>query len=178
MGQVYRFLGMSVGVIVHGLDDVQRKDGLCLRHFTYGTNNEFGFDYLRDNMKYDLAQMTQRGHHFSPSSNEVDFDSGRRGTHAADHFRPARRPVGTLHPDRCPRSAGSRPSTMISTKSSAPSRSMMTATSAWKSSCGEVGLLKDGDLYDAANATIVHHINQALRAHVLFTRDKDYIRAQ
>lgn len=64
MGQVYRFLGLSVGIIVHGLDDAERKAAYAC-DITYGTNNEFGFDYLRDNMKYELAQMVQRGHHFA-----------------------------------------------------------------------------------------------------------------
>ena len=64
MGRVYKFLGLSVGIIVHGLDDVQRAEAYGC-DITYGTNNEFGFDYLRDNMKYELAQMVQRGHHFA-----------------------------------------------------------------------------------------------------------------
>ena len=66
---------------------------------TYGTNNEFGFDYLRDNMKYELATMVQRGHHFA-IVDEVELDPGRRGAHAADHFRPARRPLRALHHHR------------------------------------------------------------------------------
>src|SRR6202046_2912220 len=64
MGQIYGFLGMSVGVIVHGLDDDQRRQSYAA-DITYGTNNEFGFDYLRDNMKYDMSQMVQRGHAFA-----------------------------------------------------------------------------------------------------------------
>src|SRR5687767_8659634 len=64
MGQVYRFLGLSVGVIVHGLDDVERQAAYAC-DITYGTNNEYGFDYLRDNMKYETAQMVQRGHAFA-----------------------------------------------------------------------------------------------------------------
>src|SRR5712671_1536215 len=64
MGQIYQFLGLSVGVIVHGLDDAERKESYS-RDITYGTNNEYGFDYLRDNMKYDMAQMVQRGHAFA-----------------------------------------------------------------------------------------------------------------
>jgi preprotein translocase subunit SecA len=64
MGQIYRFLGMSVGVIVHGLDDAERAQAYAC-DITYGTNNEYGFDYLRDNMKYEMAQMVQRGHNFA-----------------------------------------------------------------------------------------------------------------
>src|SRR5205807_5385712 len=64
MGQIYKFLGMSVGVIVHGLDDEQRRAAYAA-DVTYGTNNEFGFDYLRDNMKFDLKDCVQRGHHYA-----------------------------------------------------------------------------------------------------------------
>ena len=64
MGRVYKFLGLTVGVIVHGLDDDQRRQAYAC-DITYGTNNEFGFDYLRDNMKYEMAQMVQRGHAFA-----------------------------------------------------------------------------------------------------------------
>ncbi|MGL4729925.1 MAG: DEAD/DEAH box helicase, partial [Bosea sp. (in: a-proteobacteria)] len=64
MGQIYNFLGLTVGIIVHGLDDAERRAGYAC-DITYGTNNEFGFDYLRDNMKYEIAQMSQRGHHFA-----------------------------------------------------------------------------------------------------------------
>src|SRR3954454_164351 len=64
MGQIYKFLGMSVGVIVHGLDDEERKAAYAC-DITYGTNNEYGFDYLRDNMKYELTQMVQRGHSYA-----------------------------------------------------------------------------------------------------------------
>ena len=80
MGQVYRFLGMSVGVIVHGLDDDERRQAYAA-DITYGTNNEFGFDYLRDNMKYDMSQMVQRGHECA---------------HAAHHLRPLGGPIGSL----------------------------------------------------------------------------------
>ena len=66
-GQVYRFLGMTTGVIIHGLNDEERKAAYAA-DVTYGTNNEFGFDYLRDNMKYELDQMVQRGHSTLPSS--------------------------------------------------------------------------------------------------------------
>ena len=75
MGEIYKFLGISVGVIVHGLDDDQRRQAYAA-DVTYGTNNEFGFDYLRDNMKYDMAQMVQRGHAFA-IVDEVDFDPRR-----------------------------------------------------------------------------------------------------
>ncbi len=79
MGQVYRFLGLSVGIIVHGLDDEERRQAYAC-DITYGTNNEFGFDYLRDNMKYELAQMTQRGHQFR-DRRRGGLDPDRRSAH-------------------------------------------------------------------------------------------------
>ena len=102
MGQIYRFLGLTVGVIVHGLDDDQRRAAYAA-DVTYGTNNEFGFDYLRDNMKYDMAQMVQRGHAYA-IVDEVELDPGRRGAHAADHFRPVGGPLGPLRRGRRDRS--------------------------------------------------------------------------
>ena len=98
MGQIYGFLGMTTGVIVHGLDDSERKEAYA-RDITYGTNNEYGFDYLRDNMKYRLEDMVQRGH-FYAIVDEVDFDPDRRGAHAVDHFRTARRSFGVLQHHR------------------------------------------------------------------------------
>ncbi len=88
MGQIYGFLGLTTGVIVHGLDDNERKTAYAC-DITYGTNNEYGFDYLRDNMKYRLEDMVQRSH-FYAIVDEVELDPDRRGAHAADHLRPAR----------------------------------------------------------------------------------------
>ena len=98
MGQIYKFLGLTVGVIVHGLDDEQRKQAYDC-DVTYGTNNELGFDYLRDNMKYRLEDMVQRGHVLR-NRGRSRLDPGRRGAHAVDHFRTARRPLGFLCHDR------------------------------------------------------------------------------
>ena len=98
MGQIYKFLGLTVGVIVHGLDDEQRKREYDC-DVTYGTNNELGFDYLRDNMKYRLEDMVQRGHVYA-IVDEVELDPDRRGAHPAHHFRSARRPLGFLQHDR------------------------------------------------------------------------------
>ncbi len=88
MGEIYSFLGMTTGVIVHGLDDNERKQAYSC-DITYGTNNEYGFDYLRDNMKYRLEDMVQRGHFFA-IVDEVELDPDRRSPYSADHFRPAR----------------------------------------------------------------------------------------
>ena len=120
MGQIYKFLGLTVGVIVHGLDDEQRKAAYDC-DVTYGTNNELGFDYLRDNMKYRMEDMVQRGHIYA-IVDEVELDPDRRGAHPADHFRPARRPFRVLqHHRRLHPEARRRPTTR-STRSSAPSR--------------------------------------------------------
>ena len=98
MGQIYNFLGLSVGVIVHGLDDEERKKAYDC-DVTYGTNNELGFDYLRDNMKYRMEDMVQRGHIYA-IVDEVELHPDRRVAHAADYFRPARRPKRILQHHR------------------------------------------------------------------------------
>ena len=98
MGEIYKFLGLTVGVIVHGLDDEQRKKEYDC-DVTYATNNELGFDYLRDNMKYRLEDMVQRGHIYA-IVDEVELDPDRRGAHPADHFRAARRPFRILQHHR------------------------------------------------------------------------------
>ncbi len=98
MGQIYRFLGLTVGCIVHGLDDDERRAAYAA-DITYGTNNEFGFDYLRDNMKFRLEDMVQRPFNFA-IVDEVDFDPDRRGAHAAHHLRPGRGFFRALSPGR------------------------------------------------------------------------------
>jgi preprotein translocase subunit SecA len=172
MGRIYNFLGMSVGVIVHGLDDEQRKAAYA-SDITYGTNNEFGFDYLRDNMKYEIAQMVQRGHAFA-IVDEVDSilvdeartpliisgpSEDRSGLYAA---------VDAIIPrlDREDYELDEKQRTVNLTEvGNVHAEELLT----------EIGALKEGSLYDASNATLVHHVNQALRAHKLFTGDKDYI---
>ena len=126
MGQIYRFLGLTVGVIVHGLDDDERRAAYAC-DITYGTNNEFGFDYLRDNMKYELA-------HDGPARAPLRhrrrgrLDPDRRGAHAADHLRPARRPLRALQHHRHVHPAAGRRATSRSTRSSAPPASPRPAT--------------------------------------------------
>jgi preprotein translocase subunit SecA len=172
MGRVYGFLGMTTGVIVHGLDDEQRRAAYAC-DITYGTNNEYGFDYLRDNMKYDIRAMSQRGHAFA-IVDEVDsilVDEARTPLIisgplddrsdlyvAIDKFMPLLKPED-YEVDEKQRSA-----TFTEQGNETIERLL-----------GEAGLLKEGGLYDALNVTVVHHVNQALRAHKLFTRDKDYI---
>ncbi|OJY34674.1 MAG: preprotein translocase subunit SecA [Rhizobiales bacterium 65-9] len=172
MGQIYRFLGMSVGVIVHGLDDQQRHDAyLC--DITYGTNNEYGFDYLRDNMKYEMTQMVQRGHNFA-IVDEVDsilIDEARTPLIISGPMDDKSDLYNGIDP-LIPRLA--REDYDLDEKQRSVSLTE-SGNERIEELLKEAGLLKEGTLYDAANATLVHHVNQALRAHKLFTLDKDYI---
>eukprot|EP00873_Tetraselmis_striata_P011153 jgi/Tetstr1/431417/TSEL_002069.t1 len=172
MGRIYRFLGLSVGVIVHGLTDEERKAAYAA-DVTYGTNNEFGFDYLRDNMKYERASMTQRGHNFA-IVDEVDsilVDEARTPLiisgpledrsefyNTIDAFVP-HIADGDFDLDEKQRSA---------TFTEAGNEKL-------EALLREAGLLKGENLYDVENVSVVHHLQQALKAHKLFQRDKDYI---
>ncbi len=172
MGQVYRFLGLTVGTIVHGLDDAQRAESYAC-DITYGTNNEYGFDYLRDNMKYDFAQMVQRGHNFA-IVDEVDsilIDEARTPLIISGPI-DDRSELYLAIDEIVPRLG--REDYDLDEKQRAVSlnESGNEKIEEW---LREAGLLKEGDLYDATNITLVHHVNQALRAHKLFQRDKDYI---
>ncbi len=185
MGQIYTFLGMSVGCIVHGLSDEQRREAYAA-DITYGTNNEYGFDYLRDNMKYTLNTMVQRGHAYA-IVDEVDsilVDEARTPLiisgptedrtemyRAVDalmvSLTPAKRkPDGSPDPDSGDYEVDEK-NRQVSLTDGGNERITQLLRDA--------GLLKHGDLYDSDNITAVHHINQALKAHALFQRDKDYI---
>ncbi|MDZ5452709.1 preprotein translocase subunit SecA [Labrys sp. ZIDIC5] len=172
MGRVYAFLGLTTGVIVHGLTDEERHAAYAC-DITYGTNNEFGFDYLRDNMKYDMAQMVQRGHAFA-IVDEVDsilVDEARTPLIISGPLedRPELyQTIDALMPqlDKDDYELDEKQRTVSLTEKGNERVEQMLAGS---------GMLRDGSMYDAANVTIVHHVNQALRAHKLFTRDKDYI---
>jgi len=197
MGQIYRFLGMSVGVIVHGLDDAERKAAYGA-DITYGTNNEYGFDYLRDNMKYSLDSMVQRGHAFA-IVDEVDsilIDEARTPLiisgptdDQSETYRQVDAVMGALvHPHKVKTGKkikdkdGNLVDEEILDKGDydldEKSR-QVSLTEAGNEHMAEVlkaaGLLEQGDLYDTENITIVHHVNQALKAHLLFHKDKDYI---
>jgi preprotein translocase subunit SecA len=172
MGQIYNFLGLSVGVIVHGLNDEERKRSYAC-DVTYGTNNEYGFDYLRDNMKYSLDAMVQRGHHFA-IVDEVDsilVDEARTPliisgpTEDQSEFY---RRVDALIPD------------LVAADFELDEKQrQVTLTEDGNEHMVEllrgVGALEEGDLYDINNITTVHFVNQALRAHKLFQKDRDYI---
>ena len=172
MGQVYRFLGLTVGTIVHGLDDEQRREAYAC-DITYGTNNEFGFDYLRDNMKYELNQMVQRGHFFA-IVDEVDsilIDEARTpliisgpSDDKSELYNSIDGIIPRLTRDHFDVDEKQRTANLTEAGNEKVEELL-----------AETGLLKEGSLYDAANVTIVHHVQQALKAHTLFQRDKDYI---
>ncbi len=172
MGRVYKFLGMSVGVIVHGLDDDQRRAAYAA-DITYGTNNEFGFDYLRDNMKYELAQMVQRGHAFA-IVDEVDsilIDEARTpliisgpSEDKSDLYFAVDKLIPALSAEHFEIDEKQR-TVNLTEAGNVRIEELLS----------EAGLLRDETLYDAANVTVVHHVQQALKAHKLFQRDKEYI---
>jgi preprotein translocase subunit SecA len=172
MGQVYAFLGLTTGCIVNEMTDDERRAAYNC-DITYGTNNEFGFDYLRDNMKYRLEDMVQRPFNFA-IVDEVDsilIDEARTPLiisgptedtsamyHAVDKIIPLL--------DREDYDLDEKHKTVhLNDRGTEHVENLLR----------EHGILVSGNLYDAANITIVHHVNQSLRAHTLFTRDKDYI---
>ncbi|HEX3709245.1 MAG TPA: preprotein translocase subunit SecA, partial [Pseudolabrys sp.] len=172
MGQIYGFLGLTVGNIVHGLDDEERKKAYDC-DVTYGTNNELGFDYLRDNMKYRLEDMVQRGHVFA-IVDEVDsilideartpliisgpLDDRSEFYNTIDSYIPALDPAD-YEVDEKQRTVALTEAGMEKLEQRLRAADQ----------------LKGQSLYDVENVSVVHHVNQALRAHKLFQRDKDYI---
>ncbi len=172
MGRIYRFLGLSVGCIVPGLDDAARR-AAYEADVTYGTNNEFGFDYLRDNMKFTLEEMVQRPFNFA-IVDEVDsilIDEARTPLIISG-------PVETAN-ELYTRIDGLIPKLEPGDYEMDEKARAVTLTESgnerMESLLREAGLLTEGALYDIDNITLVHHVNQCLRAHKLFTRDRDYI---
>src|SRR5580692_11593984 len=172
MGQIYRFLGLSVGCIVHDLDDHQRQQQyLC--DVTYGTNNELGFDYLRDNMKFRLEEMVHRPFHFA-IVDEVDsilIDEARTPLiisgpteDNSELYIQVDKLLPALQSEDYEKDENQRTVTLTET-----GQERMEAL------LNDSGLLRSGGLYDIHNVNLVHHVNQALRAHKLFARDTDYI---
>lgn len=172
MGQIYGFLGMTTGVIVHGLDDAERKNSYAC-DITYGTNNEYGFDYLRDNMKYRLEDMVQRPH-FYAIVDEVDsilIDEARTPliiSGPLDDRSDFYNTIDTFLPklDKSDYDVDEKQRTVTLTEAGMEKIETLLR---------DAGQLKGESLYDVENVSVVHHINQALRAHSLFNRDKDYI---
>jgi preprotein translocase subunit SecA len=172
MGQIYNFLGLKVGVIVHGLDDEQRKVAYeC--DVTYGTNNELGFDYLRDNMKYELPQMVQRGHIFA-IVDEVDsilVDEARTPLiisgpldDRSEFYNTIDKFIPTL--DKAHYDVDEKLRTVTLTE---------IGMEFLEGRLRDADLVKGESLYAIENVSVVHHVNQALRAHKMFQRDRDYI---
>ncbi|MFD1199092.1 preprotein translocase subunit SecA [Brucella gallinifaecis] len=172
MGKLYNFLGLSVGVIKHGLDDDERQAAYAC-DITYATNNELGFDYLRDNMKYERGQMVQRGHNYA-IVDEVDsilIDEARTPLiisgpleDRSDFYNLIDTFIPALEPEDY--EIDEKQKTAIFTE---------IGTEKVEQLLEAAGHLKGESLYDIENVSVVHHLNNALRAHKLFQRDKDYI---
>jgi preprotein translocase subunit SecA len=172
MGQIYKFLGLTVGVIVHGLDDNERKKQYDC-DVTYGTNNELGFDYLRDNMKYRLEDMVQRGHIYA-IVDEVDsilIDEARTPLiisgpldDRSEFYNTIDAYIPRLNKDDYELDEKQRTVNLTEI-----------GMEKMENLLRDAGQLKSDSLYDVENVSVVHHVNQALRAHKLFARDKDYI---
>ena len=167
MGPIYNFLGLTVGVIVHGLDDQERQESYN-SDVTYGTNNEFGFDYLRDNMKFRLEDCVQRPHNFA-IVDEVDsilIDEARTpliisgpAEESTDKYYKINRIIPSLKKDA---------DYTIEEKTK-------TVALTEEGNIRVEKLLNAGNLYDPANVDLVHHVHQALKAHALFQLDVDYV---
>lgn len=172
MGRVYKFLGLSVGVIVHGLSDEERRVAYAA-DVTYATNNELGFDYLRDNMKYERAQMVQRGHNYA-IVDEVDsilVDEARTPLIISGPLEDRSEMYNTI--DAFMLQLG--PADYEIDEKQKTSIFTEEGTEKLENLLRAAGLLKGESLYDVENVAIVHHVNNALKAHRLFQKDKDYI---
>ncbi|MBE6443269.1 MAG: preprotein translocase subunit SecA [Alphaproteobacteria bacterium] len=172
MGQVYRFLGLTVDYIIHEKDDEARRAAYN-SDILYGTNNELGFDYLRDNMKFRRSDMVQRPFNYA-IVDEVDsilIDEARTpliisgaAEDSSEKYILVNRIIPRLSNDDYEKDEKARQVTLTE-------KGMVHVEELLK----EVGLINEGGLYDLANVSLVHHVNQALRAHKMHTRDVDYI---
>ena len=181
MGRLYKFLGLQVGVIVHDLDDQERKIAYN-SDITYGTNNEFGFDYLRDNMKFRLEDCSQRGHHYA-IVDEVDsilIDEARTpliisgpSEESTDKYYKVNRIIPKLV--RGEVIDGSEPGEKYTTGDYTIDEKHKSAALTEEGVFRVEKLLNIPNLYDPAYIEFNHHVQQALRAHVLYTLDRDYV---
>ena len=176
MGRIYGFLGMSVGVIVNGLSQGERQRAYR-SDITYGTNNEFGFDYLRDNLVYDASEMVQRGHNFA-IVDEVDsilIDEARTPLIISGPTEDRSEFYRTI--DALVRELIVDPATFDHDEKQKQALLTEYGSEKIEEILEAAGHLADGSagLYDPANISAVHHVNQALRANVLYQRDRDYI---
>jgi preprotein translocase subunit SecA len=189
MGRIYRFLGMSVGVIQHELNDAERQVAYAA-DITYGTNNEFGFDYLRDNMKFELAHYVQRGHHFA-IVDEVDsilIDEARTPLiisgpaeastdlyYEVDKIIPRLKPGKVIRGDTKAEEREELEATGDYIVDEKHKTVTLTESGMQKAEQMLVHRLNGGHIYDLENAHIKHHVDQALRAHAIFKLDVDYM---
>src|SRR6187549_2998560 len=193
MGRLYRFLGMSVGVIQHELNDQQRQVAYG-SDITYGTNNEFGFDYLRDNMKFELTSMVQRGHRFA-IVDEVDsilIDEARTpliisgpAEESTDLYYEIDRVIPHLKKGAVTRgdTKAEEREALEATGDYIVDEKHKTVTLTESGMAKAEGMVKSlsqykqvpGGLYDPENMQVLHHLNEALRAHVLFQKDVEYM---
>jgi preprotein translocase subunit SecA len=181
MGRLHKFLGVSVGVIVHDLDDDERKAAYGA-DITYGTNNELGFDYLRDNMKFRLEDCVQRGHNFA-IVDEVDsilIDEARTpliisgpSEESTDKYYKVNRIIPYL--ERGEVIEGKEPGQKYTTGDFTVDEKHRTAALTEQGVLKVEKLLGTGNLYEATNIEMNHHVQQALRAHVLYQRDREYV---
>ncbi len=172
MGQIYNFLGMEVGCIVHGLGEDERQAAYAA-DITYGTNNEYGFDYLRDNMKMARGEMVQRGFNFA-IVDEVDsilIDEARTpliisgaAEDASEMYRTIDKLIPELADDDYEIDEKQKSVTFTET-----------GTERIEQMLAEADMMRGDNLYDTENVSAVHHVNQALKAHKIFARDVDYI---
>ena len=174
MGRVYAFLGMTAGVIIHGLNDDERRAAYAA-DITYGTNNEFGFDYLRDNMKYRLDDMVQRDFAYG-IVDEVDsilIDEARTpliisgpAEDSSELYRSVNVVVQELVVD---------PETFEKDEKFKTVHMTEMGSERVEDMLKAAGIITEGNLYDVFNVSVIHHVQQSLRAHTLFSRDVDYI---
>ena len=172
MGQVYRFLGLTVDYIVHEKNDEERRKAYAC-DIIYGTNNELGFDYLRDNMKFNLEDRVQREFNFA-IVDEVDsilIDEARTpliisgaAEDSSERYVTVNKVIPHLVPADYDKDEKAKTITLTEVGMTHVEQLLK-----------EVGLITSGGLYDLGNVNLVHHVNQALRAHKMFTRDVDYI---
>ena len=172
MGKVYEFLGLRVGVIVHGLEDDERRDQYAC-DVTYATNNELGFDYLRDNMKYAVEDMVQRGHYYS-IVDEVDsilIDEARTPliiSGALEDRSDLYTEIDSIIPQLVEEDYEIDEKTKTISLTEAGNEHIEQLLQASE-------MMTEGSLYDVENVALVHHVNQSLRAHKVFVKDRDYI---
>src|SRR5580765_1098724 len=181
MGQLYRFLGLSVGVIIHDLDDRERRDAYAA-DVTYGTNNEYGFDYLRDNMKFDLKDCVQRGHNFA-IVDEVDsilIDEARTpliisgaSEESTDKYFKVNRIIPKLGKgEEIPGPPGEPPTYTGDYVVDEKHRNITVTDEGWEKVEQLLGI---GNIADPENWALKHHVETAIKAHALYRRDVEYV---